>query len=652
MAANLLAQRRTPLAKELRRIRALIDRRRFAAALAAARTLVRESAENREALFLQAVAGRCLGRIRDALHLLERLETVHPAFGRLFEERGHCWRALGDEAGALQAYRRAVALDPLLLGSWRELATCHAARGETGEAAVAADRARAIELLPAALRQASRLLADGNPRAAARRVRRLLHTDPLHPEALLLLARIHVTLNDLEGGALLLQRVLQAAPDHGRARHEWVLLLSRRHRLREANAQARALLALEPANRVYRSLYADTCVAVGDPVPALRIYGELQKDGPECAELHLAMGRALRCAGRVTEAINAYRAAALIRPGLGAAYWRLSQLDRYRFSREEITRMWAQEASPQVGQADRVHLCFALGQALAQRGEYELAFGCYARGNRLKGDGCSYDPAGYESALRRLRAVGTTGFFSAAPTIEPRRPQPIFIVGLPCSGAGLLARALARHSQVACAIERGGFIRVVQWVNERARTGLHSRYPAALGELSGADFGRLGQRYLARAAASCGDARSFVDRSADNYHHIGLIRMMLPQAKIIDLRRDPVRCGLAQFRRLFSTGREFTYSLEHIGRRYRAYAALMRHWDAVLPGWILRVRLEDLIADPAAAMRRIQEFIGLPLEALCSRPLRINGAAAVHDSQHFAPWLGELTTALGECLAA
>ena len=207
------------------------------------------------------------------------------------------------------------------------------------------------------------------------------------------------------------------------------------------------------------------------------------------------------------------------------------------------------------------------------------------------------------------------------------------------------------HSQVARHVGESGLIRSVQWLNERARTGLHSRYPAAPGELSGADYQRFGQQYLAGATARSTAAPYFIDRSAGNHHHIGLMRMMLPQARIIDLRRDPLQRGLAQFRQLFVTGRTFTYRREHIGRRYRAYAALMHHWDEVLPGWILHVRLEDLPDDPSAAMRRIQEFIGLPPEAHGSRRLGPYGAGAAHEAEHFSPWFGELETALGDCLA-
>ena len=651
MAANLLARRRSPLATELRRIRGLIGRRRFAAALASARTLAREHPGDREALYLLAMAERSLGRVPAALELLDRLETLHPAFGRLFEERGHCCRALGEEVAAVRAYQRAVALDPMLPGSWRELAAWHAARGETGEAPVAAGHVGEIERMPSALRQASSLLAEGRVHAATLQIQRFMRANRQNPEALVLLARVRMALSGFEDAERLLQRSLRVAPGNARARHEYVRLLSRRRRQVEANSHARALLTLEPANRAYRALYADTCAAVGNPLKALRIYSELQSEGPECPELHLSMGRALQAARRGAEAINAYRAAALMRPGFGAAYWRLSQLKGYRFSREEITRMWTQEAAPQVGQTDRMHLCFALGTALAQRGEYELAFGYYARGNRLNGSECSYDPAAYERAVLRLRAVATPGFFSAAPPIDRRRPQPIFIVGLPCCGAGVLARALTAHSQVARPVGPSGLIRLVQWLNERARTGIHSRYPAALGELSGAEYQRFGQQYLARAAARCAAAAYFIDRSADNYHHIGLIRMMLPQARIIDLRRHPLHCGLAQFRRLFITGRTFTHSLEHIGRRYRAYAALMHHWDEVLPGWILHVRLEDLLGEPAATMRRIQEFIRLPPEAHCSRRLGPYDAEATRDGERFTPWLGELETALGDCLA-
>lgn len=658
MAATSIDCRESLLARRLRRVRRLLRRRAFDAALASTRRLLWQGAQDPQALYVLALAQRCAGELTEALATLDRLEILQPRSGRLFQERGRCRRALGDGLAAVRCFQRAVTLNPTLVVSWRALIAFHEARGHTRHAALARRHLLRIERLPVPVRRATGRLAEGDFTSAERILHDFLRSAPQQPDALILLARLSGVMGALEDAQFLLSKALTFAPDHTAARYAHALVLARRGQHAQALAAMRSLLALEPADRSGQALYTGIGLAPGQADEVAGTYRSMLREEPAAPELHLAIGHALIAGGHRTQAVEAYRSAALIRPSFGEAYWSLAERCLYRFSREEVTRMWAEEASPEVSAVDRYHLCFALGRALEERGEYELAFGYYARGNRLKRAMVSYDPRAQERCLRTLAHRYSRHLFAARTGADCTLSGPIFIVGLPHAGAGLIEQMLAGHSCIDGMGARSDIERLEQRLS--AAAGGRSFDP-----LQAAELARIGEQCLATVATYRTGRTYFMDSTLANFRHLGLIRLILPRAKIIDVRREPMACCLDNFRQLFACGGEFSYSLQDIGRYYRAYTALMRHWDELLPGWILHVRHEDLIADPEAAVRRILEFIGLAFEPAClpwRAPRRSARAetlprrtapSAVRERcawSHFEPWLRELKTILGESL--
>ncbi len=369
---------------EVRRARTLLEKREFAAALAAAQSLLAEVPENRDVFYLAAVSQRYLGRIADALQTLARFEEVHPDFGRLFQERGHCYRAAGEAGAAIEAYRRAVTLNGALTASWKALAELFRAADQSTEAAYAAEQAARLERLPMPVVSASGMLNEGDIHGAERLLRRFLQTHGDHVEAMRLLAQIGIKLEILDDAEFLLESALAFAPDHVEARYDYAVVLSQRHKHALALDEAEKLLRIEPANRAFRIIYANACVGLGKQEAALGIFRDLLDGSAQKAELYLSIGHAEKTLGRQPAAVEAYRSAATAQPSFGDAYWSLANLKTYRFTDKEITRMRAQEAAPTTALVDRYHLCFALGKALEDRSEYEESFRYYERGNALK----------------------------------------------------------------------------------------------------------------------------------------------------------------------------------------------------------------------------------------------------------------------------
>jgi tetratricopeptide (TPR) repeat protein len=655
----------TPVSRiesEVLRARGLLEKRQFAAALACAESLRTEVPENRDVLYLIAVSQRYLGRVADALRTLEQFEQSHPTYGRLFQERGHCLKAVGQTTAAIEAYERAVHLNAALPASWRALAQLQRAMGHTAEADEAERFANHMAGLPAPIVTATSLFAEGATHAAEAMVRSFLQEHGDHIEGMRLLAQIGMKLDVLDDAEFLLESLLVFAPDYHAARYEYALVLSRRHNFQRALEEVRKLLSLDPANRAFRTVEANAYVGLGEHDRALQMYRELLDGAAQPEDLHLSIAHALKTMGRQSEAVESYRAAAAARPTFGDAFWSLANLKTYRFDAAELAQMQAQVASPAATLIDRYHLCFALGKAFEDRADYAESFRYYAQGNALKHSEIRYRPEITERNTRMQKAVCTRELFAARAGAGCPDPAPIFIVGLPRAGSTLLEQILASHSQVEGTMELSDIPRLVAQLQGREMGDTESRYPQVLAELSAEQLRGYGERYIADTRIYRTSGRPFfIDKMPNNFRHIGLIHLILPNAKIIDARREPMACCFSNFKQLFAHGQEFTYSLADIGRYYETYVELMQHWDEVLPGKVLRMQHENVVDDLEGSVRRLLDFCGLPFETAClefwktERHVRTASSEQVRRPifkegldqwRHFEPWLGPLREAL------
>ncbi|HEV2228267.1 MAG TPA: sulfotransferase [Steroidobacteraceae bacterium] len=663
MSAATAAPAPSRVETEVRRVRQLLEGSRFAQAETAAQALLKDVPENRDVLYMLAVSQRYQKQVASALATLARLEALHPGYPRLYQERGHCHVARREAAPAMAAFERAVTLNPVLGASWEALRVLYGMAGRRQQAAEAAANVERLAGLPVEIVTAISMFCDGEIASAESLVRQYLVAHGDHVEGMRLLAQIGVKHDVLDDAEVLLENVLRIQPDYHAARYDYATVLLKRHKHVQAREQMERLLRTDPGNRMYRTTYATVCTGFGDYDRALPLYRELAREMPQDPELHLSIGHALKTQGSTGEAIEAYHAAAAARPGCGEAYWSLANLKTYRFTEAELAQMRAEEAAPRIALEDRYHLCFALGKALEDRGEYAESFVWYERGNALKKTECRYRPGITERNTRLQQAICTAEFFAARAGFGAGSHAPIFIVGLPRSGSTLIEQILASHSQVEGTMELADIPRLVQELEGRDTEGGEPRYPAILSQLSADDCRRLGEKYLADTRAYRGGRERFIDKMPNNFRHLGLVHLILPNARIIDARREPMACCFSNFKQLFASGQQFTYSLEDIGRYYRSYVELMRHWEQVLPGRILRVQHEQLVADLGGNVRRILEFCGLPYEAACVEFHRtrrqVHSASSeqvrqpiykegVDQWRNFEPWLEPLKTALGD----
>jgi tetratricopeptide (TPR) repeat protein len=653
----------SPVESEVNRIRAIMEKGRFAEALAAAEAQSRLTPDNRDVNYVIAVCLRYLQRVPEALAVLERLEQTHPGFSRLYQERGHCYVALKDAEHAIAAYQKAVNRNPALPGSWSKLAALYRMTGDAENARIAASHVEITAKLAPEVIAATGLFSDGDLVPAEKIIRAYLLRKGDDVEAMRLLARIALELDVLNDADVLLSAVVELAPDYKAARYDYARALLRRHKHAAALEQLEILLKQEPDNRVYKTTYATTWVGLGDHEKALALYRELLSDAPRAADLHLSVAHTLKTLGRTQESIAAYRMAAESRPNFGDAYWSLANLKTYRFTDDELATMIESEASPKIGLVDRYHMCFALGKALEDRGDYERSYRYYERGNALRKSESPYQAASVEKNTELQISVCTREFFAARAGVGAPDPDPIFIVGLPRSGSTLLEQILASHSAVEGTMELSDIAAAVVDLEGHNKDPDNRRYPAVLAELAPGDFRRLGEKYIADTRVYRSGRPFFIDKMPNNFRHIGFIHLILPNAKIIDARREPMACCFSNFKQLFAAGQDFTYSIEDIARYYRTYVELMDHWDAVLPGRVLRVQHEAVVEDLEGNVRRILDYCGLAFEPAClefyktERSVRTASSEQVRQPifkegldqwRHFEPWLGPLKDALGD----
>lgn len=590
-------------------------------------------------------------------------ETV----GTLEVALDHAARLLPHDAAAAEAQAReilkAVGEHPQAL---RLLGAALRRQGDMQGAEAAYLRSVKASVGDPALVAAATALSENRLAAAEQTLRAVLHERPTDVAAIRMLAETGMRLGRYDDAEKLLARCVELAPGFSAARHNYATVLYRQNKPEAAIAEVNRLLADDPVNPGYRNLKAAALGRIGEYEQAIALYEDVLKLQPRQPKVWMSLGHSLKTVGRQAQAVEAYRRCVALAPQFGEAWWSLANLKTVTFSDADVAAMEGQLRRTDLTDEDRFHLEFALGKAREDAGEFATSFEHYARGNALRRQGLDYEADETSDQVRRSKALFTTEFFADRAGVGCTRPDPIFIVGLPRSGSTLVEQILASHSQVEGTQELPDIITLARRIGGRARKASEGRYPEALGQLSSADLAALGEEYLERAQIHRKLGRPFfIDKMPNNWAHVGLICLILPNAKIIDARRHPLGCGFSGFKQHFARGQGFTYDLTDIGRYYADYVALMAHVDQVLPGRVHRVIYEEMVADPERQTRALLAHCDLPFEEACLRFYENDRAVRTASSEqvrrpiftdaadhwrNYEPWLGPLKAALGPVL--
>ncbi len=612
---------------------------------------------------LQALLGALLvklNRTAEAETLLRRVIEQAPTFARPHEDLGYLLVQQGRAAEALPFLERATHLDPQLENAWFSLGKALAVLGRGAEADQAFERCFALSPERRMMALAAEHQKEGRLSEAEQLYRRVLREHPRNVDAMRLLGGIAAGAGRADEAERLLERAVAIAPDFLAAILDLGRLRKDQDRFAEALECFDRAITLAPDNPQAHFWRGATLAPASFTYEAIEAYEKCLELKPSHVGALLGRGHLLKGVGRYPEAVASYDACIRERPDSGEAYWSLANLKTYRFSDEVVAEMERRVHGTHLTVQSEVNFLFALGKAYEDRGEFARAWVYYQEGNSKQRAEVAYDPVQTEAMHDRLVRTFDREFLESHRGAGLADPAPIFILGLPRSGSTLLEQILASHSQVEGTSELPYVPRVAHSLNRNRADGIN--FPEAVRELKPANFRALGEDYLAYARAHRrAGAPRFIDKMPNNFPLVGLIALILPEAKIIDARRHPLDACLSCYRQLFAKGQNFTYDLTEIGEYYLQYQRMMDHWAAVLPGHVLTVQYEEVVADFENQVRRLLEFCGLPWEDAClrfyesERPVRTPSAEQVRQPiydrsvghwRNYAPCLDELITVI------
>ena len=518
---------------------------------------------------------------------------------------------------------------------------------------------------PDLVRAAEALLDNALP-VAETLLRERLRRKPTDVAAIRMMAELAARLGRYADAENLLRRALELAPAFAAARTNLATILYRQNRPAEAIAELDRLPTMEADGAAPQNLKAAALGRIGSYEEAIALYEQVLARLRGQPRVWMSYGHVLKTVGRRDDSIAAYRRALAAAPTLGEAWWSLANLKTVSFSQADVDAMTAALAASGLADEDRFHLHFALGKACEDRGQAERAFSHYAEGNRLRRAAIAYFPDETTDHVDRSISLFTAGFFAERSGAGCDARDPIFILGMPRAGSTLIEQILASHPEVEGTMELPDIPALARRLGGRRRNPDLPSYPECLADLDAAALTALGEEYLERTRVQRKtDRRLFIDKMPNNWAHVGLIRLILPNARVIDARRHPLACGFSNFKQHYARGQGFSYDLGEMGRFYRDYVRLMRHFDAVLPGYVHRVIHERLVEDPESEVRRLLDHVGLPFDPACLNFHETERAVRTASSEQvrrpisregldqwraYESWLEPLKAALGPVL--
>ncbi len=628
--------------------------------------ILRNIPDQANALMFYALSQARLGDFPVAIETLTRLCALQPKWPAAHYELGLVLSKSGFGDKAVIALKNALAQQRELPKVWLALADVYSAMGEN----ILADAAYTKQLQYSSrnpeLMKAAKQLVDNEVALAERTLKTYLHEHPTDVSAIRMLAEVAARLGRDVDAENLLARCLELSPSFNFARQNYSYVLNRNNKFEQVLEQSEILLKADPKNLSYMNLKAVALSKIGDYSNAIKLYENVLANNPGYAKIWHSFGHTLKTAGFTERAISAYRHSIHLEPAYGEAYWSLANLKTFRFSAEDVAEISAQLGSTQLNDEQRFHFDFALGKALEDQKQYAESFQHYQAGNLLRSATIGYSAERNSKKVAVSKKLFTKQFFEQRKDFGIASAEPIFILGMPRAGSTLLEQILSSHSQVEGTMELPDIISISKDLYRKQTDSNAKLYYPALHDMSKEQSSMYGQRYLDNTAVHRKNATAFfIDKMPNNFAHLALIQLVLPNAKIIDARRNPMACCFSNYKQHFARGQNFSYGLNDMGRYYRDYVELMAHFDSVLPGHVHRVHYENMVENTEAEVRSLLVYCGLPFEQGClsfydnDRPVRTASSEQVRQPiykdgvehwRHFEAWLGPLKEALGPVL--
>jgi len=565
--------------------------------------------------YLTSVCYRYLNKSKKALINLDKLIQIDPNYGRAYQEIGHTNVLLKDKNKALKAYLRAVRHNPSLQSSWLGILSLE----NKNEELIKFVEQNVIYLknLPPELKTVISFTHEGKLSRADRICREYLRDHPHDIEAMRLLANIGRDLNIYEDAEFLLESALLFDPNNAKIKYDYINILTKRQKYGEALFHAQNFYDEDPSNINAMKLLSTALFRTDRYKEAIKIYNDILELEPNNTDVMLSKGHLYKTSGELDKSIESYKKAYQTDKYFGDSYWSLANLKTYKFSDKEVESLDKMVNDVYVSEDERAFMHFALGKAYEDLNEYKKSFKHYKEGNLIKKNKSLFNTSDFSKECQNQIDVCTKDLFEMKKSWGSESNAPIFILGLPRVGSTLIEQILSSHSLVEPTHELPNIISTALRLNERKSQDISSRYPDILLSLSAPQLKLIGDKYISDSEVFRTDKPYFIDKMPNNFRHIGLIKLILPNAKIIDIRRASMSACFSCFKQLFAEGQEFTYDLKDLAGYYNNYVELMDHWNGVLPDQILSINYEDVVNNFEESVRKILEYCEIPFEQQC-----------------------------------
>ena len=614
------------------------------------------------ALRLSGVSSIEQGKPEIALIPLRKAIKVAPDFAQAHEDLGTAWFLLSELKKSEVCLKAALKLDPSKFSAWKSLGDLLSDRGKDKEANKAYEQALSTNSNYKDLTKAMTLVRKGQTGEAEKIYKQILKEDPNNVDALRLLGLLAVKGGSLDQGIMILKKCTEIAPDYALA---WENLANMYRQKEGFENLDKSIYCFKKATK-FRPNWAEGWAGLGTVLTRSSLHNEginayqksitLKEEQPR---VHLSLGHVYKTTGEQEQSVASYHKAIKHYEMFGEAYWSLANLKTYNFSNKEINSMELQITKEDLPEREKVHFLFALGKAYEDLKDYKRSINFYNEGNDLNRGRSSYDPKAVEAISKRIIKFFNKRFIRDKSDSGDLSPDPIFIVGLPRSGSTLIEQILSSHSKVEGTMELPNMLNMARRLGSGTKD--QTSYPEILSKLSTSEIESLGKQYISETKMIRSEFPFFIDKMPNNFSHIGLINLILPNAKIIDARRDPLDTCFSCYKQLFARGQMFTYDFNELARYYVNYIKLMDHWDEVLPGKVYRVFYENIVENQEDETKNLLEFCNLPFEENCLRFYETKRAVktasseqvrqpiyrkSIHHWKNYEPFLKELKKGL------
>jgi tetratricopeptide (TPR) repeat protein len=590
---------------------------RFDQALKLLEIILKDNPDHIDTLYLASVSSRYLKQFDKSMEYIQTLLANAPDMGRAYQELAHINRDMGNEKKAVTHYRQACELNPALLSSWNCLYKYFSENNNKPAADHALEQINKLKSLPGVLLYIEQILNEGRLGLAENKCREFLKKNPTHTYAMSLLSEIANRMGYFDDAEFLLEKAVSFKPNDGELRMKYATILRKKQKFAKTMEQVNILCEKFPDNLNYQAHKASEIMQNGDHEEAIILLEDILKKNPYNFSTFTSKGHAEKTLGRSDEAIQSYQSAYKVKPDHGEAYFSLANLKTYSFTDSELNTMRDQVKRVDLSLRDKAYFHFALAQGCEVIGSFDEAFHHLEKGNNIKNKQSLYSIERMNNELQAQENICNEELFQNLGDGGYKTTDPIFILGLPRAGSTLIEQILASHSMIDGTLELPNILSIAQNLRGDDIYGKLGNYPKSLESLTGEQRENFGKDFIEDTRMHRNDAPMFTDKMPNNFRHIGLIHLIMPNAKIIDARRYPLDCCFSMFKQLFAQGQEFTYGLEEAGNYYKSYVKLMNHWDKVLPNKILRVNNEDVIDDLEGQVKRILSFLEVPFEENC-----------------------------------